>query len=110
MEKLEADLTTALAKERANQDIIESFRKYKQDMHDYFDNILKKMEVLDKGSGLSCPEKVNAISELTNDFNNNGSKKLEGFINIAKNVIDVVSNLDSQQVEEEVSIQMFTFF
>lgn len=98
----------ALVKEKSNQKTIELFRKNVQDIHDWFNTILKRMEVLDKGSGLSCPEKLKAIIELTNEFNNLGPKKLEGVKNIVTDVINVVNNLDSQQVEEQVYI--LTFF
>lgn len=99
----------ALIKEKSNQKTIELFRKNVQDIHDWFNTILKRMEVLDKGSGLSCPEKLKAIIELTNEFNNLGPKKLEDVKNIVTDVINVVNNLDSQQVEEQVFIFIIKF-
>lgn len=91
-----------MTKEQSNQNTIEAYRKTIQDIHDWFDSILKRMEVLDKGSGLSCPEKLTAIRDLNKEFNEVGPKKMEAVKNAVSDVINIVSNLDSQQVEEQV--------
>lgn len=62
------------------------------------------MCLADKGSGLPCPQKLNALKELSSDFGQNGKDKVDAIKNVGNKVINIVSNLESQQVEEQVSI------
>lgn len=92
-----------IKKKQNAQIVIEDYRNNIQDMHTWFDALSKRMEMLDKGSGLDCDQKLATISEIRDEFESQGSSKLTTVKQLASNVIDLVSNLDSQQVEEQVS-------
>lgn len=96
-------LTQVMGKKQAAQSIIEEYRINLQDIHSWFDSLIKQMEVLDKGSGLDCIHKLAVISEIGSEFESQGPRRVDEIKRLANAVIDVVSNLDSQQVEEQVT-------
>ncbi|CAG9579065.1 unnamed protein product [Danaus chrysippus] len=102
LDKLEQTIHQAIEREKGNQSIIEDFRHKCQEIHDWFDSVLKKMCLADKGSGLPCPQKLNALKELSSDFGQNGKDKVDAIKNVGNKVINIVSNLESQQVEEQM--------
>lgn len=59
------------------------------------------MEVLDKGSGLECVQKLAKIGEISQEFEAN-RPRIEQLKQKASAVIDQVSNLETQQVEEQL--------
>lgn len=61
------------------------------------------MCLADKGSGLPCPQKLNALKELSLEFSQAGKEKVDSIKTVGSQVINIVSNLESQQVEEQVS-------
>lgn len=93
----------AIEREKGNQAIIDNFRHKCQEIHDWFDSVLKKMCLADKGSGLPCPQKLNALKELSSEFGQVGKEKVDSIKKVGSEVINIVSNLESQQVEEQVS-------
>lgn len=96
-------LTQVMGKKQAAQSIIEEYRTNLQDIHSWFDSVVKRMEVLDKGSGLDCTQKLAVISEIGSEFEGQGIRRVDEVKRLANAVVDVVSNLDSQQVEEQVT-------
>lgn len=60
------------------------------------------MCLADKGSGLPCPQKLSALKELSDEFGKVGKDKVDNIKNVGSKVINIVSNLESQQVEEQV--------
>lgn len=102
LNNLEDDLSHAIANKQGGQNLIEDYRQNIQAMHAWMDTLLKRSEAVDKGSGLNCAQKQSAIVELQNEFEDQGPKKLSEVKRLAGEVIDIVSNLDSQQVEEQV--------
>lgn len=97
----------AMEREKANQAIIYDYRHKCQEIHDWFDAVLKKMCLADKGSGLPCPQKLSALKELSDEFGKAGKDKVENIKTVGSKVINIVSNLESQQVEEQVSMTVF---
>lgn len=61
------------------------------------------MCLADKGSGLPCPQKLSALKELSSEFGQAGKDKVDSIKSVGSQVINIVSNLESQQVEEQVS-------
>lgn len=110
LNNLEDELSSAMANKQAGQNLIEDYRQHVQAIHGWFDNLLKKSETVDKGSGLTCAQKQAAIIELQTEFDDQGPQKLEGIKKLAGEVIEVVSNLDSQQVEEQVSLWYYVIY
>lgn len=92
----------AIASKSTGQNVIDNYRKSVADMNTWFDNIIKKIDVIDIGSGLNCAQKLTAISELQNEFEDQGPKKLTDLKQKAQKVTEIISNLDAQQVEEQL--------
>lgn len=91
-----------IAKKQSGQSVIEDYRQANKEMHNWFDTLIKGMDILDKGSGLSCAQKLTAINELKSEFEKNGPLKMADLKEKASAVTDVISNLDAQQVEEQL--------
>lgn len=91
----------SIARKSSGQSIIDDYRHSMQDMYTWFDGIIKRMDVLDKGSGLNCAQKLASISEIKNEFDDQGPVKLTDFKQKAHDVTEIISNLDGQQVEEQ---------
>lgn len=102
MNELEQNIIKAIEREKGNQAIIDNFRHKCQEIHDWFHSVLKKMCLADKGSGLPCPQKLNALKELSAEFSQAGKEKVDSIKAVGSEVINIVSNLESQQVEEQV--------
>lgn len=102
IDKLESELMDAIAKKQAGQNIIDNYRQGMQDMQNWFDTLIKRMDVLDKGSGLNCAQKIAAIREIKQEFEQQGPLKLQNLKDRAAQVAEVISNLDGQQVEEQM--------
>lgn len=102
LDVLETDLMDSIALKTSGQNIIDSYRQSVQDMHTWFDGIIKRMDVLDKGSGLNCAQKLASISEIKNEFDDQGPIKLTDLKQKAGDVSGIISNLDGQQVEEQM--------
>lgn len=103
LDNLEQAILKAIEREKGNQAIIDAFRNKCQEIHDFFDSTLKKMCLADKGSGLPCPQKLSALKELSSEFGQAGKDKVDSIKSVGSQVINIVSNLESQQVEEQVS-------
>ncbi|KAK6636175.1 hypothetical protein RUM43_009828 [Polyplax serrata] len=101
---LEEELMAVIAKKERAQQITEDYRKNLADAHQWLDSIIKKMENLDKGSSptLDCYQKLNGIHDLSNEINTQGNQRTEEVKKLANHVVDLVSNLDSQQVDEQI--------
>lgn len=90
-----------MAKKQASQDIIEDYRTTVHDVQAWMDQVCKSMEVLEKGSGLLCYQKLSTAGDIMRDFDGN-RYKLEQLKGKGAAVIDLVSNLETQQVEEQL--------
>lgn len=91
-----------IAKKTMGKETIDDYQQYVQNMNNWFDGIIKKMDVLDKGSGLNCNQKLVIISEIKSDFQDQGPVKLAELKDKVHNVTQIISNLDAQQVEEQL--------
>lgn len=92
----------SIATKTTGQNVIETYRQAVLDMNAWFDSLIKKIDVLDIGSGLNCAQKLAAISEIRNEFEAQGPNKLADVKHKAQKVIEIISNLDAQQVEEQL--------
>lgn len=104
LDVLEQDLTETIAQKQANQDVIDDYRQNLQVINNWFDNLTKRTEAVDKGSGLNYQQKQAAVSDLQAEFDDQGPKRMDEIKRLAAQVIDIVNNLDSQQIEEQVSL------
>lgn len=92
----------AIAAKSTGQSTIESYRQTILDMNAWFDALIKKIDVIDIGSGLNCAQKLAAISDIQNEFDKYGPQKLAELKQKAQQVTQIISNLDAQQVEEQL--------
>ncbi|XP_020291842.1 nesprin-1 isoform X3 [Pseudomyrmex gracilis] len=102
LNKLETELTDAIARKQAAQDLIQKYRSQVQDIQTWFDSLTKKIDVLEKGSGLAINQKISNLKDITADFESQGPEKLAEMKKLGDQVMDSVSNLDSQQIEEQI--------
>lgn len=92
----------AIALKTSNQNIIERYRQNVADFDSYLENIIKKIDAIDIGSGLNCLQKLDAIDSIQNEFEAQGIQKLNDLKQNAQKVIEIINNLDAQQVEEKL--------
>nr|XP_016945201.1 nesprin-1 isoform X29 [Drosophila suzukii] len=102
IDKLESELMDAIAKKQAGQNVIDGYRQGMADVQNWFDTLIKRMDVLDRGSGLNCAQKTAAINEIKNEYELQGHPKIQELKGKASQVAEVISNLDGQQVEEQM--------
>lgn len=91
-----------LARKTSGQNIIDTYRAAIADMHSYFDVTIKRADVLDRGSGLNSAQKLASIVEIKNEFDDQGPVKMTDLRQKAHDVTEIISNLDGQQVEEQL--------
>lgn len=92
----------AIATKTTGQNTIENYRQATTDINTWFDNLIKKIDTIDVGSGLNCAQKLDAIAKLQNEAEVQGQQKLSDLKQKAQQVIEIISNLDAQQVEEQL--------
>lgn len=102
LDKLEKNLLTVIADKQSKQEIIDQYKQQLQAVNTWFDNLNKKIDAVDKGSGLNCTQKQAALKEIQDEFEELGPPRIEELKRLASKVIEIVNNLDSQQVEEQV--------
>ncbi|XP_032455805.1 nesprin-1 isoform X11 [Nasonia vitripennis] len=102
LDKLEAELIDAIAGKQSAQDLIQKYRNEVHDIHSWFDALSKKVDVIEKGNGLTIGQKIASLKEITSEFETQGPERLEDVRKLGDQVMDSVSNLDSQQIEEQI--------
>lgn len=102
LNKLEAELTDAIAGKQAAQDLIQKYRTQVQSIQAWLDVLSKKVDVIEKGNGQTIGQKIASVKEITTEFESQGPGKLNEVKTLSDQVMDSVSNLDSQQIEEQI--------
>lgn len=92
----------AIAAKTSGQNIIESYRHATNDLNQWFDAMIKKIDAIDVGSGLNCAQKQEAIAKIQTECDVQGQQNLNDFKQKAHQVIELISNLDAQQVEDQI--------
>lgn len=110
LDSLEEELTATIAQKQADQDVVDEYRQNLQVINNWFDNLIKRIDAVDKGSGLNHQQKQAAVSELQAEFDDQGPKRVDEIKRLAAQVIDFVNNLDSQQIEEQVNVNFCSSF
>lgn len=104
LDKLENDLMDAIATKTSGQNTIEGYRQSLADLNTCFENLIKKIDAVDIGSGLNCAQKMDAIAAIQNECEVQGLKNLDDLKQNAQKVTEIINNLDSQQVEEKLKL------
>lgn len=94
----------AIAAKTSGQNTIESYRQSAADLNTCFENLIKKIDAVDIGSGLNCAQKMDAIAAIQNECETQGLKNLDDLKQNAQKVTEIINNLDSQQVEEKLKL------
>lgn len=102
LNKLELELIDAIADKQQTQELIQRYRGQVQDIQNWFDALSKKVNIIEKGNGLTIGQKISAVKEIISDFELQGPGRLDEVKNLGDMVMDSVSNLDSQQIEEQI--------
>lgn len=92
----------AIAVKALGQNVVETYRQTVEDLNSWFDNMIKKIDAVDVGSGLNCAQKLDAIAGIQNECEIQGQQKLDDLKQKAQQVIEIINNLDAQQVEEKL--------
>lgn len=102
LNNLESILLETVETKKSHQEIIDEYRQNIQVTNNWFDNLIKRIDAVDKGSGLNCQQKQNAILELKAEFDDQGPKRIDEVKRFANKILEFVSNLDAQQIEEQM--------
>ncbi|XP_063222936.1 muscle-specific protein 300 kDa isoform X4 [Bacillus rossius redtenbacheri] len=96
LESLEAELAAVLGKKQAAQGVMEELRARVQHTLAWLDALAKRLE------GPDCHRKLAAVAGIARELDQLGPERLAEVRRLAGDVTDLVSNLDSQQVEEQL--------
>ncbi|XP_054006700.1 muscle-specific protein 300 kDa isoform X2 [Hylaeus anthracinus] len=102
LEKLERELTDAIAAKQAAQELIQKYRSQVQNIQSWLDALSKKIDVVEKGNGQTIGQKIASAKEIASEFESQGPDRLNQVKSLGDRVMDSVSNLDSQQIEEQI--------
>lgn len=81
---------------------MEEYRNKANETQGWLDSLGKRLDVLEKGSGLDCMQKLTTLAEIGSEFNEHGLPRVNEVKSLANEVMTVVNNLDAQQVEDQV--------
>ncbi|XP_078048160.1 muscle-specific protein 300 kDa isoform X4 [Augochlora pura] len=102
LEKLEAELTDAISGKQAAQELIHKYRSQVQNIQSWLDALSKKVDAVEKGNGQTIGQKISNVKEIAAEFESQGPGRLGEVKMLGDQVMDSVSNLDSQQIEEQI--------
>lgn len=80
------------------------------DLQNWFENLSKRIESLEKGSGNTCQQKIELFNEMKTDYITNGEKCIENLRLNCQNLKEIVSILDVQLLDDQVNIFSFIKF
>lgn len=78
------------------------YKNSETDLQNWFDNLSKRIEQLEKGSGNTCQQKLELFKEMKENYINNGEKLINKLREDCQNLKEVVSTLDSQLLDDQV--------
>ncbi|KAF7272974.1 hypothetical protein GWI33_014281 [Rhynchophorus ferrugineus] len=102
LDRLERDLMSVIADKENKQAVLDQYRQQLQAINGWFDTLNKRIDAVDKGSGLNCQQKQKAIGNIQTEFDEEGKPKLDDIKSLAAKVTGILNNLDSQQIEEQM--------
>lgn len=95
-------INETLLKKQSNQNLLLVFKKSEMDLQNWFDNLSKSIESLEKGSGNTCEQKLELFNGVKKDYINNGEKIVNNLRANCQNLKDVVSISDAQLLDDQV--------
>ncbi|XP_062549338.1 muscle-specific protein 300 kDa isoform X2 [Armigeres subalbatus] len=101
LDDLQAQLKKVIDKKSANQICIERYKKCYEDTQHWLDAIIGQIDNLEKGNGFSCKQRLEKAANIQKILSDN-CDNLKKYKENASIVIELVSNLDAQQVNEQI--------
>lgn len=80
------------------------FKNSETELQIWFDNLSKRIESLEKGSGNTCQQKLDLFNVLKEDYINNGEKLITNLRVNCRHLKEVVNTLDGQLLDDQVHI------
>lgn len=102
LDDLESLLMNQIENKRQNQGIIDNYLQSVNDTKSYFDGIVHRLETIDGPCALSCEQKLSEVDAIKNEFDGKSSQLKENIQNNGAKVLEVISNLDAQQVDDHM--------
>jgi len=99
-----------LLKKQSDQNLLLVFKNSEMDLQNWFDNLSKSIDSLEKGSGKTCQQKLELFNEVKENYNNNGEKLINNVRVNCDNLKAVVSVLDAQLLDDQVFILYYLLF
>lgn len=91
-----------LSKKQSDQNLLSVFKNSETDLQNWFDNLSKRIESLEKGSGKTCQQKLDLFNEVKEDYISNGEKLVNNLRVNCQNLKEVVSMADAQLLDDQV--------
>lgn len=85
-----------------DQNLLIVFKNSEIDLQNWFDNMSKRFESLEKGSGKTCQQKLELFNEIKEDYINNGEILINNLKDNCQNLKEVVSVVDAQLLDDQV--------
>lgn len=92
----------AMGQVKNNQRLIELYRQAHQDGHNWVDELIKQLDKMDMGNNMSCEQKMESMRGIEKEFSNQRPTRLNEILDARTALIPVISNIDAQQVEEQI--------
>lgn len=102
LDVLEDDLVRAMSQVKNNQRLIEVYRQAYQDGHNWVDELIKQLDKIDMGNNLTCAQKMETIHGIESEFSAQRLTRFNDITEAKAALIPVISNIDAQQVEEQM--------
>lgn len=91
-------------KKESDQNLLLAFKNSEIELQNWFDNLSKRIESLEKGSGNTCEQKLELFNQLKEDYINNGEKLINNLRLNCQHLKEVVSIVDAQLLDDQVFI------
>lgn len=95
-------INEAITHKDGQQRVIESYKADVAELDKALDSIGKKLDSVEHGQGVLCPAKANTLKTISDTLDRSIQEPLELLQSKAVEVKQMLSNLDSQFVDEQV--------
>lgn len=99
-----------ILKKQSDQNLLLVFKNSETDLQKWFDNLSKRIESLEKGSGNTCQQKLELFNEIKEDYVNNGEKLVNNLKLNCHSLKEIVSAADSQLLDDQVLKLYYVIF
>jgi len=89
-------------KKQSDQNLLLIFKNSETDLQNWFDNLSKCIESLEKGSGNTCQQKLELFNDAKEDYINNGEQLINNLRLNCQNLKEVVNVSDAQLLDDQV--------